>query len=256
MKTNDLKAIYVMWLREQKLFLRSKSRVIGTLMIPLMFLIFLSFGFGGTAIAGLPKGTTYLQYLVPGIVGMGLLFRSIFFGVAVLWDRQFGFLKEIMIAPVSRLSLMLGRTLGGVTTVLLQGILIIILSIFLGFTISVSPAIIMAPVFMVLIAIVFISLGLVFATQMKDMEGFSLIMNFVTFPLFFLSGALYPMENVPGIIKLLSYANPLTYGVDGLRATLVGFSSFPLWIDLAAMMAFALIVLGIGAYLFEKSEVV
>lgn len=256
MKILNFNAIYVMWLREQKLFMRSTSRMIGTLLMPLMFLIFMGFGFGSASFATLPEGVSYLQFLVPGIIGMGLMFRSMFFGVAVIWDRQFGFLKEIMVSPASRVSLMLGRTLGGVTTVLLQGIIILAITLLMGFKISSITGLVLSAGFMILIGITFISIGLIFGTAMKDMEGFSLIMNFVTFPLFFLSGALYPIGGLPDIIKYVSYIDPLTYGVDGMRAMLIGYSTFPVWLDLAVISGFAALFIALGAWLFEKSEAV
>ena len=256
MKATNLKAIYVMWLREQKIFFRSTSRVIGTLTMPLMFLVFLGLGFSSASFANLPPGIDYLQFLVPGIIGMGLLFRSIFFGVAVIWDKQFGFLKEIMVSPASRISLMLGRTFGGVTTVMLQGIIILLITLLLGFRVTSLPLLLASSVFMVLIGMTFISLGLIFGSLMKDMEGFGLIMNFVTFPLFFLSGALFPISNLPEIVKFIFYINPLTYGVDGLRGMLIGYSTFPVILDLAALSGIAAGMVIIGALVFERSEAV
>lgn len=252
----SMKAIYVMWLREMKILMRSKSRIIGTIIIPLLFLVFIGFGFSAIKIPGQFADVDYIQFLVPGIIGMGILFRSIFFGVSVIWDKQFGFLKEIMIAPVSRLSLMLGRTAGGVSAVLIQGIFILFVSLFLGFTIPGVVPLLLSLVFMVFISVTFISLGLIFATKMKDMEGFSLIMNFVTFPLFFLSGALYPIESLPEFIRFVSYIDPLTYGIDGMRGLLIGTSTFPIITDLAAIAGFSIFMLFLGAWLFEKSEAV
>lgn len=256
MKSTNLKAVYVMWLREQKIFFRSKSRILGTMMMPIMFLIFMGMGFGSASFASLPEGMPYLQFLVPGILGMSLLFRSMFFGVAVIWDRQFGFLKEIMVSPASRVSLMLGRTLGGVTTAMLQGIIILIITLFLGFEVTSVPMLFASTIFMMLIGVTFISLGLIIGTSMKDMEGFGLIMNFVTFPLFFLSGALFPITSLPEAVKFIFYINPLTYGVDGLRAMLIGYSTFPVMLDLAVLSAMAAVMVAVGAYVFDRSEAV
>jgi ABC-2 type transport system permease protein len=186
---------------------------------------------------------------------MSLLFSSTFGGLSVLWDREFGFLKEIMVAPVSRISIVLGRIAGGVTTSLIQGILILCVSLLMGFRISSPLSLLLALVFMVLISVTFLGLGLVFASKMRDMQGFSIVMNFVIFPLFFLSGALYPLENLPPWLRYLAYADPLTYGVDGLRGVLIGVSVLPFWLDLGIMLLFYLFMIALGAYFFEKSEV-
>jgi ABC-2 type transport system permease protein len=159
-----------------------------------------------------------------------------------------------MVAPVSRVSLVLGRIAGGTTTSMIQGLLIFGASLALGFRLPGAGALAFGFVFMLLIAFTFIGLGLIFASRMKDMQGFGIIMNFIIFPFFFLSGALTPLENFPWFIRALSYADPLTYGVDGLRAVLIGRSSLPVFVDLAVMIGFALIMLFLGAYFFEKSE--
>ncbi|MCD6115331.1 ABC transporter permease [bacterium] len=247
-------AIYVLWLREMKRFLRAKSRVIGTLMIPFFFLAFFGLGFGKMNIPGLGNDIDYIHFLVPGIVGMTMLSTSMFAGISVLWDREFGFLKEIMVAPVSRISIVIGRIVGGATTSVLQGILILGISILMGFKIPGIPAFLLSIVFMLLISSTFIGLGLIFASKMKDMQGFSLIMNFVTFPLIFLSGALFPLENLPAWIRYISYLDPLTYGIDGLRGILLGVSSFSIIFDFAVLIVFSFLMTFLGAYFFEKSE--
>jgi len=247
-------AIYVLWLREMKRFLRARSRVVGTLVMPILFLAFLGLGFNNVKIPGMAKGVDYIRFLVPGIVGMTMLFTSTFAGVSVLWDREFGFLKEIMVAPVSRISIVIGRIVGGVTTSVLQGILIIAISILMGFKIVSIFGFLLSIVFMSLISSGFIGLGLIFASKMKDIHGFNLIMNFVVFPLFFLSGALYPLENLPVWIRYVSYLDPLTYGVDSLRGMLIGVSSFPIVFDFTVLIGFSAVMITLGAYFFEKSE--
>jgi len=247
-------AVYVLWLREMKRYSRAKSRIIGSLIQPLFFLAFLGLGFNRMAVPGVAAGVNYIRFLVPGIIGMTLLFSSSMQGLSVLWDREFGFLKEIMVAPVGRVSIVLGRIAGGTTTTMIQGLLVFGLSFFLGFRISRGPYLLMALVFMILIAFTFIGLGLIFASKMKDMQGFGLIINFIIFPLFFLSGALYPIKNLPWIIRVLSYIDPLTYGIDGLRGSLINVASLPILLNLAAMAGFSLVMLFLGAYFFEKSE--
>jgi len=256
MKVINLTAIYVLWLREMKRFIRAKSRVIGTLAMPLFFLAFLGLGFTNMNIPGMSKDIDYIHFLVPGIIGMTMLFTSMFAGISVLWDREFGFLKEIMVTPVNRVSIVLGRIVGGATTALIQGILILGISCLMGFRIVGISSFLLSIVFMFFIAVTFIGLGLIFASKMKDIHGFSLIMNFVIFPLFFLSGALFPLENLPIWIRYISYIDPLTYGVDGLRGVLIGVFSLPIISNLIILIGFSLVMVLLGAYFFEKSEVV
>lgn len=251
----DLYAIYTLWLREMIRFFRLKSRVLGSLAPPFFFLAFLGFGFRTAAMPELPEGADYISYLAPGIIGMTLLFSATFGGLSMLWDREFGFLREIMVAPVSRLSIVMGRTAGGVTTAVMQGLIILIPGFLMGLEVSGFGGFLLSLVFMVLIATTFNSLGLAFASRMKDMSGFSLIMNFMVFPLFLLSGALFPIENLPIWLRSLSYLDPLTYGVDGLRGSLVGINTFPLIFDLVVLAICCALALGLGAYLFEISDV-
>ena len=204
-------AVYVLWIREMKRFVRAKSRVVGALGMPLFFLAFLGLGFRRMAIPGIAEDGNYFQFLVPGIMGMSIIFSSTFAGMSVLWDREFGFLKEIMVAPVSRISVVLGRIAGGATTAMIQGGLILVISIIVGFRISSILSLLLALIFMLLIAVTFLGLGLVFASKMRDMQGFGIVMNFVIFPLFFLSGALYPIENFPTVIQLIDGHYPQTF---------------------------------------------
>ena len=250
----NVTAIYVLWLREMKRFFRAKSRIIGSLSMPLFFLAFMGLGFTRISVPGVQNDVKYINFLVPGIIGMTMLFTSVFAGISVLWDREFGFLKEIMVAPVSRVSIVLGRIAGGTTTSLIQGSLILVISIFMGFSGVGVSSFLLSVVFMLLISVTFIGLGLIFASKMKDVHGFSLIMNLIIFPLFFLSGALFPLENLPNWIRYISYIDPLTYGVDGLRGTLIGISSLPVISDLMILSGFSVIMVLLGAYFFEKCE--
>jgi len=256
MKANNLQVIYVMWLREMKRFLRAKSRIIGSLAMPFFFLLAMGMGFNsGFNLPGAPQGTNYLDFLVPGIIGMTMLFSSMFAGLSVLWDKEFGFLKEIMVAPVSRLVIVLGRIAGGLTTALIQGILIFIISLFLGFKVVNLFGIILALLFMALIGVGFIGFGVAVASKMEDTQGFSLIMQFIVFPTFLLSGAFFPVTNFPNWIRPLAYLDPLTYGVDGLRASLIGFSQFSPVLDLSLLLIFSLAMVILGSWFFSKTEV-
>lgn len=247
-------AIYVLWLREMKRFIRAKSRIVGALAMPLFFLAFLGLGFRRMTIPGIEGGLDYIRFLVPGIIGMSILFSSTFAGLSVLWDREFGFLKEIMVAPVSRVSIVLGRMAGGATTALIQALLILAISYIMGFKVGSISSVFLALVFMALIAATFLGLGLIFASKMKDMQGFSIVMNFVIFPLFFLSGALYPLENFPAWLRIISKIDPLTYGVDGLRGALIGVSSSSTIMNILLLVVFSTVMIVLGAYFFEKSE--
>jgi ABC-2 type transport system permease protein len=255
MHTISGQAIYMLWLREMKRTWRAKSRVIGALIMPLFFLLFLGSGFRRATLPGMPEGIDYITFLIPGAVGMSLLFSSMFGGLQVLWDKEFGFLKEIMVTPVSRLSIVLGRMAGGSTVSLMQGFMILFLSMIFGFRIHNLPGLLIAVIFMFLIAFTFIGLGLAFASRMKDMHGFQLIMNFVVFPVFFLSGALYPVQGMPAVLKPLVYLDPLTYGVDGLRAGLLGSSAHPPLLDFFVLAAICMGMVTIGSLLFETSDV-
>jgi len=256
MKSNNVQTIYVMWLREMKKFFRAKSRIIGSLAMPFFFLFAMSFGFKSSfMLTGMSEGANYLDFLVPGILGMTMLFSSTFAGLSVLSDKEFGFLKEIMVAPVKRSAIIFGRILGGVTTSLIQGLLILMISLFLGFKITSFLNILLTIVFMALIGIVFIGFGIAIASKMEDVHGFSMIVQFIIFPTFLFSGALFPINNLPVWLKPIIYINPLTYGVDGLRASLIGFSQFSLLLDFFVLMGFAFLMVSLGSWLFSKTEV-
>ena len=249
-------AIYTIWLREMKRFARAKSRVIGSGLMPLFFLLFLGMGLRASfKFSGLPSGIDYMDFLAPGIIGMALLFDSIMSGMSVLWDRQFGFLKEIMVTPVNRVSIVLGKTIGGMTTALIQGIFILLVAVGIGLKVKGISGVLLSLIFMVLIATAFGCLGLAFASIINDIQGFQLIMRLFTFPLFILSSALFPLEHLPLWLKYLSYINPLTYGVDGLRYSLIGMAHFSLTLDLIVLVCFCTLMICLSAYLFRRVEV-
>ncbi len=253
----DISVIYVLWLRAMKRFIRSPSQIIGSIAMPVLFLLFLDAGFGSLAtFLHLPPGVSYIDFLVPGIVGMSMLFAATTSGISLLWDKQFGFLKEVMVVPVRRVSIVLGRVLGGLSTAIIQSTLLIIISLFIGFKIPSILGILITYGFMVLIGIVFISLGLIIASFMKDMQGFGLILNLLIFPLFFLSGAIYPITVLPTVVKYITYINPLTYGVDGMRAALIGISVFPGYVDALVLGIIAVVMLALGAIAFAKGRIV
>src|SRR5205085_1286071 len=193
---------------------------------------------------------SYLQFMAPGVIGMTVLFTSMFSGIALLWDRQFGFLKETLVAPVPRIWIMTGRTLGGATVAMLQGLLIFVVSLVAGFRPNGLYVLPLAVLVMALVAVVFAALGTVIGSSLKDMQGFQLVMNFLVMPIFFLSGALYPLANLPKPLALLTRIDPLTYGVDGVRAALIGATHFGIAADLIVLAAVAAVLLGAGAWRF------
>lgn len=246
-------AIYILWLRQIKRYFRSRARIVGSLGQPLLFLVALGFGFG--PIFQRAGAGNYISFLAPGVICMGILFTAIFTGVEVIWDRQFGFLKETLVAPVSRLQIMVGRTLGGATVATIQGIIVLVLTNIVGFRVHNFLLLPAAFVVMFLIAILFTALGTAIASTLSDMQGFQLIMNFLVMPTFFLSGALFPLGGLPQALKIVALVDPLSYGVDGLRATLTGTSHYGLHWDFLVLGVLASILLTAGAWLFSKIQV-
>jgi ABC-2 type transport system permease protein len=248
-----MRVIYILWLRELKKYLRSRTQIIASLGSPLMYLGVLGFGMG--PIFQKAGEGSYLQFMAPGVIGMTILFTSMFSGIALLWDRQFGFLKETLVAPVPRLWIMIGRTLGGATVAILQGLLIFIFCLVAGFRpISFAEAP-LAILFMALIAIVFAALGTVIGSSLTNMQGFQLVMNFLVMPIFFLSGALYPLRNLPKVLAILTRIDPLTYGVDGVRTILTGATHFGATADALVLVVVATLLLSAGAWRFSKIEI-
>lgn len=186
---------------------------------------------------------------------MSILFTAIFSGIEIIWDRQFGFLKEVLVAPVTRWQIMIGRTLGGATVAVFQGLIVLILSLFFGFKIETFALIPQMLIFMILIALLFTALGTAIASILTDMQGFQLIMNFLIMPIFFLSGALFPLQGLPKAIQTVVSINPLSYGVDGLRGAVTGVFNFGLTTDLFVLSLATAILVGIGTYLFSKIQI-
>ncbi len=247
-----MNTVYILWLRQLKKYIRSTPRIIGSLGQPLLFLLVFGFGFG--SIFQKAGEGSYIQFLVPGIVAMAVVFTAIFGGIELIWDRQFGFLKETMVAPVSRFNIMLGRTIGGATVSVIQGIAVLLISFLVGFKMSHPLMIFPAIVFMFLTAFFFTALGTSIASQLTDMQAFPIIMNFLVMPLFFLSGSIFPLDAAPAALRFLSKIDPLSYGIDGLRYVFEGISNLNPWIDVLVLFAFSLVVFLIGRFLFEKME--
>ena len=244
--------IYVLWLRQVKRYIRSKPRIIASLGQPLLYL--LSFGFGFGAIFAKAGQGNYIQFLAPGMIGMTILFTSIFSGIELMFDRQFGFLKEMLVAPQPRLLLMIGRTLGGATTAIFQGVIVIVVCLLAGFRPTSYTGIPIAFCYMVLISVMFTALGTAIACTLTDMQGFQMVMNFLVMPIYFLSGALFPLTNIPAVMKFFASIDPLSYGVDGMRGALIGRTVFGGLFDFAVLGVLTLAFLGIGARQFSRIE--
>src|SRR6476660_6989185 len=248
-----MQAIYILWLRELKRYSRSRAQIVASLGQPLLYLLVLGFGLG-PVFQKAGQGS-YLQFMAPGVIAMTILFSSIFSGIALLWDRQFGFLKETLVAPVPRLHIMIGRTLGGATVSMIQGLLVIGICILTGFRPLYLSSLPLAVMFMALISIVFAALGTTIGSRLQNMQGFQLIMNFLVMPIYFLSGALYPLNNLPAGLAIATRIDPLTYGIDGLRGAFIGRMHYPLGLNVLALLFAMSVLMVLGAWRFSKIEV-
>jgi ABC-2 type transport system permease protein len=252
-----LKAVYTIWLRDVLRFVRERTRIVGTLGQPLLYLLIVGTGLSASfRLPQAPEGFSYLQFMYPGILGMSVLFTSVFSGLSIVWDREFGFLKEVLVAPVPRWSVAVGKALGGSTVAMIQGSILLLLAPLVGISLSILTIL---KVFVVLFVIAFslTSLGITIASRMESMEGFQMVMNFLVMPLFFLSGALFPLAGVAPWMEILMRLDPLTYGVDALRNIIFGgdyMVVFPLALDLAVIGFMAIIFIFIGARAFNKQE--
>jgi ABC-2 type transport system permease protein len=246
-------AIHALWFREVKRYSRSRVQIIASLGQPMLYLLILGFGLGPVFLKA--GNGSYLQFVAPGVIGMSILFSSIFSGVGLLWDRQFGFLKETLVAPVPRSQILIGRTLGGATVAVIQGTIVMVACLIAGFRPDSLAALPVAFLFMMLIAVVFGALGTAIGSVLQDMQGFQLIMNFLVMPIFFLSGALFPLANLPKALGVLTSLDPLSYGIDGVRGALISSSHFGATLDAMVLGGAALLFLTIGTYLFSRIEV-
>ena len=247
-----MKAIYILCLRQLKRYMRSPARIIGSLGQPILFLVAL--GFGMRAMFARAGGGNYINFLSPGIVSMAILFNAVFSGIEIIWDRQFGFLKETLVAPVSRLEIVFGRMLGGAIVAFVQGIIVFLICLIAGFRMVRSPYLPLAIFFMFMISLLFAGIGTVFGSMLQDMQGFPLIINFIIMPIFFFSGAIFSANGLPKVLRILLQLNPLSYGVDGLRGALINQFAFGLTTDLAVVVVLTALLLALGSYFFSKIQ--
>jgi ABC-2 type transport system permease protein len=251
---SELRGIYTLWLREVKRYAREKTRLISSFIQPLLWLVIFGSGmrFASTGVAGVD----YQKFIFPGIVGQTLLFTSIFMGISVIWDREFGFLKEIMVAPISRVSVFVGKMLGGSTDAVIQGSFVFVFSFLVAIHVGIDTYLICLPI-MLLITFGLVSIGLTLASLMESLESFGVIQTFVNLPLFFLSGALFPLSYFPQWLRWVSVVDPLTYGVDALRATIlkgVWTPMLPLYYDLLALVVFDVAMILVGTVIFGRTR--
>jgi len=247
-----MRVVYYLWLRELKHYARSRPQIIASLGQPLLYLTVL--GFGLDPVFRRSDQGSYLQFLAPGVIAMAILFSALFSGLGLLWDRQLGFLKETLVAPVPRAHIVIGRTLGGATVSLFQGVLVLLLALIAGFRPVRVAHIPVALVYMALIALVFAALGTTIGSVLRDTKGFQVITNFVVMPLFFLSGALFPLTDLAAALTLATRIDPLAYGVDGLRGALTGVSHFGLSTDVGVLALVATVFLACSVRAFGRTQ--
>lgn len=247
-----MRVMYYLWLRQLKRYFRSKSRLAGAVGQPLLFLLALGYGLGSVYKAA-GRGD-YLQFLVPGIMAQTILFSAMFYGAMIIFDRQFGFLKETLVAPVSRLRIMLGGALGGATTATIQGSLVFAISLALGFRPHNWALVPVALLLMLTLAIAIACFSSGIGSFVEDMQGFQAINQFLVFPLYFLSGALYPLTNVPAWLRIVAEVNPISYTVDAMRWALLGTSRFGIGHDLIALAITLVVTTTFGALRFRRIE--
>jgi ABC-2 type transport system permease protein len=254
---SEIKGIYALWYRETKVFLRERSRIISSVINPLLWLLIIGGGLGSAVSFG---GINYQTFIYPGILIQTALFSSVFFGVYIVWDKKIDFMKEVLVAPMRRTSIFVGKILGGSTDTLLQVLILFVIG-FIFMIGGIMPGLQLTPfsilvslAFLLVVTVGLVSVGLVLGSQMESPEGFQLIISFLVFPLFFLSGALFPITNLPAWLAPFIFVNPVTYAVDGIRGVLLGISRFPLLFDFALVCLFAFIMILIGTYAFKKMK--
>lgn len=247
----DLWAIYILWLRDIKRYWYDKPRIFASLGQPILFLFVL-----GTALSPAftgPGGLRFSEFIFPGIISMTVLFTSIFSAVSIVWDREFGFLKEVLVAPISRWAIVVGKAFGGSTVAVMQGCLMLVLAPLVGVRLTL-PVVALSIMVMFLIAVAITGLGILIAARMKEMEGFQMVVNFIIMPIFFLSGALFPLDRLPGWLTFLTRLDPLTYGVDLLRHVMLNVGSINSILSLAIMLGFSLVMFAIAVMEFNAVD--
>ena len=269
-----VRAVYMIWRRDLIRFWRDRVRVIGALVQPLLFLVILGTGLSsalsGAGGGGFRSGLNYLTFMYPGIIGMAVLFSAIFSGMSIIWDREFGFLKEVLVAPIDRSAVAVGKTLGGATQAMIQGLILLVLAPFVG--VKLTPlAVVELFALTFCIAFGLSAVGVAVAARMRSMMGFQFVLNFLVQPAFFLSGALFPVTGLPGWMTVLTRLDPLSYGVDAIRRVVLGASGVPgpaldqlsmtiggrvvpVWLEAAIMLAMGAVLTAIAVVNFRHQD--
>ena len=264
----SVRAIYIIWYRDILRYWRDRWRLVASLAQPLLFLIVfgsgLSSSLGGAF--GRGSGISYIQFMYPGIIGMSILFTSIFGAMSIVWDREFGFLKEVMVAPIDRWAIAIGKALGGTTQAMIQGLILLVLAPFIGVKLSALTLVELLPLAAVL-AFGLSSFGVMIASMMKSLQGFQVVMNFLMMPMFFLSGALFPLTNLPGWMTWLTRLDPASYGIDPIRRVVLASSTassaygltvaghlLAIPMEAAVMLAFGAVMLGVAVVMFQRRD--
>ena len=245
--------LYALWLREFKVFLRERSRLIASIFTPVLWLFVIGSGFGSSV--HLPTGVDYQKFIFPGIISMSIIFSSVFFGSYIIWDRKFDFLKSVMVAPVGRITIFVGKTLGGMTTSLVEVSILLAIGAAIGIHFN-ALSLVQTIAIVLLLSFSITSLGLTIGSYLESLEGFQLIVSFVVFPLFFLSGALFPLKNLPAWLYLLTTIDPATYAVDALRNAILGIQNYSLVVDISTLIAFTIGFGIFGGYSFGRMRAV
>jgi ABC-2 type transport system permease protein len=272
-----LRAVYIIWYRDVLRYYRDRWRLLASLAQPILFLLVFgtglssslrgaSAGFGGRAAAGLQ----YQQFIYPGIIGMAVLLTAIFGAMSIVWDREFGFLKEVLVAPINRAAVAVGKTLGGATQAMLQGLLLLVLAPLVGVTLTWQGVLELIPLIFVY-AFALSALGVAVGAQMRSMQGFQVVMNFLMMPIFFLAGALFPLQGLPVWMTVLTRLDPASYGIDPLRRTVLGAAGVPshvldglgltlfgqtlaIWVEEALLIGFGLVMLSFAIRSFQHRD--
>ncbi|HAK89497.1 MAG TPA: ABC transporter [Nitrospiraceae bacterium] len=253
---SDMNAIYVIVAREFIKFVRERGRLISTLARPLLWLFLV--GGGMSKMVSPDMGMPYMQFIFPGIIGMTILFSSIFSSISIIWDKEFGFMKEMLVAPVSRFSIVIGKALSGTMVSTFQALIIVLLFPVIGLRLGIDQIILILCI-SAMLSFCLASLGILIAVFYENLESFSVIMNFIIMPMFFLSGAMYPVKLLPHVLGFLTKINPLTYGIDALKYMIFPEKKllthdFPLSLDVAAIVISSIVFVIIAAMVFERKK--
>ncbi len=254
---------WVIAYRELLRFVQERSRLLSSFAMPLLFLVIFGAGFNRT-IGTMAPGVDFVQFIYPGIIAMTVLMNSVMSGLSVVWDREFGFLKEILVAPLGRTGIVFGKAIGSATVAMMQGGVMLLLAPLVGVKVTPLLVIQLIPV-LIIISVSLSGLGVLVASRMRSQQGFQLIVQLMIMPLIFLSGVFFPVNNVPGWLATFSKANPLTYGVDAIRQLFLEGSSGMTGVtvfghtmtvleDVAVVACFGTILLMLAAWSFGKQE--